>query len=419
MITSKAVLLVLVLTSPMFAQDTPDRSPTTTTKPAVDNPVTLVERLSEMSKHLSGFTAKYHGVSHDEPFDLRLVYRAPDSARLEFIDDTGSMATWILDGHAFIRGDGEAKTLASDLDIKKEFGANGGFVKVLEAEFPPPDGYDPRGGPFFSVWPASAKESGKSLSTSVSWYTPRMPLLAWLAHPKDWADAKQADGKLVRELKDGSQVVLSLTTGFIESISRPDGAHMELTSFSESVDEADFVVPEPKPDAKDEMAKVKAGLPALVDLMRRAVIYSRMSYEKDTTGEAFQTKLAKVFDALFTPDAVAWHDRLDKELGTNVDAFATWSHDRFKQIGGDAQARRELHQQIAERRTFYDQGMEKVLQGHVFEMRGLDEIGFTKELIDRVHAVERETYETVGRRVAADPFLAKFDAAMSDAEFGK
>jgi hypothetical protein len=52
-------------------------------------------------------------------------------------------------------------------------------------------------------------------------------------------------------------------------------------------------------------------------------------------------------------------------------------------------------------------------------MRGFEELGLTQELIDRVRAVERETFETVGRRDAAEPFLAKFDAAIAAAESGR
>jgi hypothetical protein len=384
-----------------------------------ETPKEVVQRLANETKRLKGYTAKYHGVSKGDELTVRVVYRAPGDARLAAETKEGTMATWILNGHMFLQADLTDGPVASDFDFRAAVEDEDGFYRALEREFPMdvPGPDDLAEGTAFDLV-ASLKKPERSFGFQVNWFTTRHHFLLWL-RPAEWADAKQEGEELVRTLSDGSVIALSTRTGFIQRMRRPDGSHLDLVEFKDSADDADFVLPSPKPGTRDVMSDVSAHKPEFVSFLRRCLIYGHLTYEKDTDSDEFKAKLTRVYVVLLTSELTVWSEGLNKNVGAYVDQFAAWSEDRFKATANDPSARKELEGVIAERRKFYADKLAAELQYHEIDKAKAEELGAKPELIAKITDIERAVHEDLAQRLGIEPFLAKFDDAIAAAKSAK
>lgn len=384
-----------------------------------ESPKEIVQRLAKETKHLKGYTAKYHGVSKGDELTFRIAYRSPGDARLTIETKEGSMATWFLNGHMFLQADLGQGPIASDFDFRAAVEDEDGFHRTLEHEFPlgAPNPDDLAEGTAFDLV-ASFEKPDQSFGFQVNWFTTRQHFLLWL-RTAEWADAKREGEELVRTLSDGSVIALSTRTGFIQRMRRPDGSHLDLVELEDFADDADFILPAPKPDTRELISDVSAHKSQIVGLLRRILIYSRLTYETDTASDEFKAKLTRVFTVLLTSELTVWSEGLNKNVGTYVDQFAAWCGDRFKATANDPSARKELEGVIAERRKFYADKLAGELQYHAVVKAQAEELGAKPELIAKITDIERAVHEDLAQRVGIGPFLARFDEAIATAKGAK
>jgi hypothetical protein len=193
-----------------------------------------VRALAEKTQQLPAFSATYQVTHFDgSKSELRLYYRAPDRARLDFGEKTETMREWLHGSVLSTRGVDRRGRYAIDRDLAESRIEDGLFDAMLEREFAcraPPAALQ-KGSPGFRLdfeAPLTAGEDS-AIVTSMVWADPKFHLLAWLDGGTA-ASPWQAEGdEFVRRTAKGGVVRVSKETGFLVSLTHPSGYEIHRT----------------------------------------------------------------------------------------------------------------------------------------------------------------------------------------------
>lgn len=390
----------------------------------------LFAALIRTTNALPAFVVEYEATvqGQDVPAIIRILYRAPDRAKLVIGD---KIVFRIQDGSIDVRSSvASEKPMSAHVPIAKM--NHDRFEQVataMRAEFPAcADEWSESGGAgirFDLSVQDDSNPSTKTLQFMASTASSGSVLFGWLEDlPRKPSSVADVD-RLVFEEPDGLKITLSTRTGFIEKIEQPRPAGMSTfqiasLDLSPEFEETAFDLPPPAADATDASASFAQGLQLIQSrgLRKRAIgcVAKLVADKKIEWGPEVRGRLAKVFDAIhgsaWRLENEVWITEMQRRMGE----FAAWFRDRLRDVGlVEPEARKQIEESVTQWRQSLLQsagsGLDPRLSSLTIESDVIADETLRKDILE----LEREVVKATLQSALVEPLLRAFDQKIAEA----
>jgi hypothetical protein len=386
---------------------------------AQDSASEIVARLAEQARAQS-CTVTYRLTSKDGESRLRVIFQAPDALKIELQSEGNLMQAWTLADRWVVQAPIQPEGFAIDFDPSK-VGVDAHFDETLERQFPAvgPANRLLESGCFLSlrVHPDKPFVADKYIEFRLSWTTARAHPFEWFAQPKEWNEARIEPQRLLIEYASGARAVLSRAHGWPQELMHPAGSRLELVEFSTSVDEDEFLIPEPEPGLRDMTKEWVQNFARQVHMLQRGCAYlcaSSAARNEQFEPAVLREHLAAVFEVIYLPLVQREFGQALVRSPAWVDQMAEWCEQRLKLIGDHPKLREEFDALVAQRRAELIQPLTKAIQGWVDSLPC-----FVNERCDPAFAlemleVERATLLASFETTIGEPLRTLYDERLRE-----
>jgi len=398
---------------------------------AADDANEAVRALAERTQQLPAFSATYQVTGFDgSKSELRLYYRAPDRARLDFGEKTETTREWLHGSVVSTRGVDRRGRYAIDCDLAESRIEDGLFDAMMEREFArrAPPAAPQKGSPGFRIdfEPPPAAGEDSAIVTSMVWADPKFHLLAWLDGGTA-ASPWQAEGDaFVRRTAKGGVVRVSKETGFLVSLTHPSGYEIHLVRISESASDEDLAVPRRAANEEDRSPQVaRSSLADRFLKQRRAAYEAALGASSDASKGAVgrDARLGRVFTFIDSPLCGRMDADQRDQWAPYLEQFTEWCRKERSEAGDSAEKRAVVEAAVARWRAEYERqideageqqraGLESPLDEDSPEAAGAN----AAARINAILAIERAVFLVQFRETVRIPAIARLENALRMAE---
>jgi hypothetical protein len=397
----------------------------------------LLDELVSRTNALSAFVAEYQAraAGQDEPTSVRILYRAPDHAKIVF----GEEAIYrIHGGFLDVRSTrrGEAPTAARvplEKPIRERFER---LATAMRAEFPAAaDSWKSGGKPgvrFELSLRDAPGSAGKSLQFTASYHLRSTVLLGWLRDLANEPASSSEGDRLVFAEPAGAantRITLSTATGFVEKVEMgPAGgaSSFELAAIdlSPELDDAAFDLPPRPADALDASASFSERLQQVQTQHHRrdalASIARLVADRKLEWDPASRSHLARVLEVIHADAWMLENEVWVGEMRRRMDEFSAWLRERLRDPAlADAAPRKQLEEAVAAWRTSLPVSAAAGLEQRLAELEIGSDVTDDASLRKDFAEIERAAVERTLQSALVEPLLREFDLKIEQARLGK
>lgn len=430
LITVRALMLAIAAIS---ATQPAGQAPKSTAADSAQskNASAVIDELIERTNKLDAFVARYHMTTKDgEELELRLVFQAPDQAKLTIAGDKVSLRTCINDGSIDFGSTVAGETPLAGTFVGAEEAMRGAHSlrDRFQAAFPdssPREDVD--GGVGFEISIQPADERGNdSVSFTLVFRAGRFARLGWLDHVRDLTPVG-GDGSehITYALTEETRFTLSRESGFFERLEKVAAAgsrskiQLEELELQPKLSESEFLFPARAPGARDISEAMRSKMLGLAfDAERRSLHEALKSMVEEHRLEWDEAAALKLKQVLRGAQADYFRSMLAPWLDTKrawIEQCATGLDSKLAALdASDEGGRRSLKLAVAEQRAMLESALDKALEGYLARLSSPIESGEASELGRDVARIEKEMSKVAFEESIAKPLLQSFDEKVAN-----
>jgi len=386
----------------------------------------VLEQLVERTNGIGAFVAEYlvHSPTQETDQRLTLAYQAPARALIRIRGDEEVFTCRFQDGTIDLRmtpPDGKsafAHVSASQLNARSSdlAAAIRSGLSAISKEWV--ESYDVLPKFDLQMGPGTSSEA-KSISFRLGYESERGALFGWLKSLEKQGSGQQETADRLAFVSDGTRLVLSTKTGFVERIERPKEAglgflNLETLDVEPSFEESDFDIRPSSPGAEDLSKKFLFEMRGHLTTARRTQVFRRVQSAIDDQtlvwGHETQGGLNNVLVIVHSDELAVRLDDWIVHCRKNIDEFSDWLANALRAPGGtEGASRDELKRAVEERKqlmkTKFDAATEKYRSAFEIPSSAVRDTA----LRDEFQEIEAAAVGEAFTRVVTDPLNAYFD----------
>lgn len=380
---------------------------------------TLTRPLDAQAARSAGFTATYRIEMPGERQSLRLVYLAPDRARVDFQMSDLAYTMWVTGGEVTFRmespeGTNVARASAEDLDNLWS-----GCDTSLESAFPSSSSGDDSPtdlgpGPSLELTFPSTEVSSADhpITASVGWAAHRATFLSWLGAAASWTRANLEGDAFLNLYRPDARARVSRSTGLIDELTQGANLVLRLVEYHDHVDPIEFETPGPNAIFNDMSPQVRDAIDLNTWRLIRERVYARLLPAARSSSDdpiEFRRRAASVFLALHRPILKHLYASAALEWSLGIDQFCQWYGSGLRASAPNSDDRNGVESAAAHWRAELESTMAKTRDSTVagLESVAIDEEG--SETLAELLDLERDAARAAFKDEVSDPLLRRFD----------
>lgn len=382
----------------------------------------MLRAMDEQAMKRSGFTATYRFQSTEESGTVRLVYLAPDRARIELRQESNSITSWFIDSDMTMRAEEDGIPVVAHIPYK-EFGLSwAGANDVLDAAFPKAsDGGealpDLGAGPYFSIKVESDPNDPEhgQWSASIGWLEHRDSFLTWLRPSAPPDHVRVDDEKRLILERGATRATISPSSGLIERFTVGDEFDARLVEYHDGADRREFDIPEPMPGAKDITVAMITDADVNYWKAARQYAYRRIvpaARSTDLASIEFRRRVESVFQAI---DRI-YATRLRATEGSNwpadIGRFCDSFESHWRDTASNPAQREQLTREASEWRATFVTTLTSARARMLAKIRdvAVDLKGVSDgQALELIELIERKTADAAFDEEITTPLLRQLD----------